>query len=120
MLRLPTAADVLAALFFFNDTPTTEIYTLSLHDALPISAAVMSMLPALAPALVCAARRITSASLSLIRMLPHRPLLLATCVVAVLPIAEIETIPVAAESVVTAAAPAAVMSVVASPASVIA
>src|SRR5438034_10860133 len=23
--------------FFFNDTPTTEIYTLSLHDALPIS-----------------------------------------------------------------------------------
>src|SRR3712207_7047309 len=27
-------ADVL---FFFNDTATTEIYTLSLHDALPIS-----------------------------------------------------------------------------------
>src|SRR5260370_23039873 len=25
--------------FFFNDTATTEIYTLSLHDALPISAA---------------------------------------------------------------------------------
>src|SRR3712207_8023114 len=25
-------------LFFFNDTATTEIYTLSLHDALPISA----------------------------------------------------------------------------------
>ena len=24
------------ALFFFNDTATTEIYTLSLHDALPI------------------------------------------------------------------------------------
>src|SRR5205823_13803672 len=24
--------------FFFNDTPTTEIYTLSLHDALPICA----------------------------------------------------------------------------------
>src|SRR5690349_23825025 len=23
--------------FFLNDTPTTEIYTLSLHDALPIS-----------------------------------------------------------------------------------
>src|SRR6266540_6609589 len=23
--------------FFFNDTPPTEIYTLSLHDALPIS-----------------------------------------------------------------------------------
>src|SRR2546430_14801302 len=26
-----------AAFFFFNDTATTEIYTLSLHDALPIS-----------------------------------------------------------------------------------
>src|SRR5438445_7790973 len=24
-------------IFFFNDPPTTEIYTLSLHDALPIS-----------------------------------------------------------------------------------
>src|SRR5256885_17183535 len=28
-----------AAFFFFNDTATTEIYTLSLHDALPISGA---------------------------------------------------------------------------------
>ena len=26
--------------FFFNDTATTEIYTLSLHDALPIYAKV--------------------------------------------------------------------------------
>src|SRR2546430_14009436 len=26
--------------FFFNDTATTEIYTLSLHDALPISVSV--------------------------------------------------------------------------------
>src|SRR5437588_3670166 len=26
----------LGSLFFFNDTATTEIYTLSLHDALPI------------------------------------------------------------------------------------
>src|ERR1022692_799168 len=26
----------MACLFFFNDTATTEIYTLSLHDALPI------------------------------------------------------------------------------------
>src|SRR5687768_18243524 len=25
-----------SSFFFFNDTPTTEIYTLSLHDALPI------------------------------------------------------------------------------------
>src|SRR5437899_12942169 len=27
---------LIAALFFFNDTATTELYTLSLHDALPI------------------------------------------------------------------------------------
>src|SRR3712207_8465565 len=29
-------------LFFFNDTATTEIYTLSLHDALPISRSTAS------------------------------------------------------------------------------
>src|SRR5437016_8645598 len=28
--------------FFFNDTATTEIYTLSLHDALPISASALA------------------------------------------------------------------------------
>src|SRR2546430_6798990 len=28
---------LLVSFFFFNDTATTEIYTLSLHDALPIS-----------------------------------------------------------------------------------
>src|SRR5258708_10527485 len=32
MLRL-----TITLFFFFNDTATTEIYTLSLHDALPIS-----------------------------------------------------------------------------------
>src|SRR5258707_12768793 len=31
------ATHVLHFFFFFNDTATTEIYTLSLHDALPIS-----------------------------------------------------------------------------------
>src|SRR3712207_8597221 len=31
-MRMPTQS----AFFFFNDTATTEIYTLSLHDALPI------------------------------------------------------------------------------------
>src|SRR2546422_5902628 len=29
---------IVFSFFFFNDTATTEIYTLSLHDALPISA----------------------------------------------------------------------------------
>src|SRR3712207_9227035 len=31
------SAHVMALFFFFNDTATTEIYTLALHDALPIS-----------------------------------------------------------------------------------
>src|SRR5438093_1701764 len=35
MILLAATSD-LSILFFFNDTATTEIYTLSLHDALPI------------------------------------------------------------------------------------
>src|SRR5258708_21447555 len=34
----PAAGLRFVSLFFFNDTATTEIYTLSLHDALPIFA----------------------------------------------------------------------------------
>ena len=30
--------------FFFNDTATTEIYTLSLHDALPISLTILQLI----------------------------------------------------------------------------
>src|SRR5262245_65314903 len=47
--------------FFFNDTATTEIYTLSLHDALPISSV---------PAGACGRTRLSrmSASLPGIRM----------------------------------------------------
>src|SRR2546427_6742551 len=40
MLRLLCShnlSSLLRSFFFFNDTATTEIYTLSLHDALPIS-----------------------------------------------------------------------------------
>src|SRR6266480_4237258 len=33
---------MLCFFFFFNDTATTEIYTLSLHDALPISSSAIS------------------------------------------------------------------------------
>src|SRR2546430_9160479 len=35
--------------FFFNDTATTEIYTLSLHDALPISFGINSRTRAILP-----------------------------------------------------------------------
>src|SRR2546430_11522880 len=38
MRRIMRLCQVLGfTFFFFNDTATTEIYTLSLHDALPIS-----------------------------------------------------------------------------------
>ena len=38
-MNVPTNKDAITGTittFFFNDTATTEIYTLSLHDALPI------------------------------------------------------------------------------------
>src|SRR5256885_13191208 len=39
MERCSRSLSCVVFFFFFNDTATTEIYTLSLHDALPISAA---------------------------------------------------------------------------------
>src|SRR6266508_7049693 len=45
-----TAALLVLIVFFFNDTATTEIYTLSLHDALPISFARGAPSPDLIPA----------------------------------------------------------------------
>src|SRR5258708_29486668 len=38
--------------FFFNDTATTEIYTLSLHDALPISVVVLVVSSIILPCLI--------------------------------------------------------------------
>src|SRR3712207_7760254 len=43
--------------FFFNDTATTEIYTLSLHDALPISERAQG-LPRADPAVARRAARV--------------------------------------------------------------
>src|SRR3712207_9426069 len=37
MILLSRDGVIRVTFFFFNDTATTEIYTLSLHDALPIS-----------------------------------------------------------------------------------
>src|SRR2546430_9815054 len=37
MCFIRLAPSLMFLFFFFNDTATTEIYTLSLHDALPIS-----------------------------------------------------------------------------------
>src|SRR5947207_6316230 len=47
--------------FFFNDTPATEIYTLSLHDALPISIgrSAAKMRP------ICSAGNVSSSSIGI-------------------------------------------------------
>src|SRR6266568_2517620 len=58
--------------FFFNDTATTEIYTLSLHDALPISP-VRSGWPTM---LACTWSRSPTAACM---RLPPRPHSLAAC-----------------------------------------
>src|ERR1035441_10390895 len=42
LLEKKTTFVLMISLLFFNDTATTEIYTLSLHDALPICSAVLS------------------------------------------------------------------------------
>src|SRR5476651_459223 len=36
IIKISAPVNLLTGFFFFNDTATTEIYTLSLHDALPI------------------------------------------------------------------------------------
>src|SRR3712207_9198517 len=41
MVRYVSTPSSVKCVFFFNDTATTEIYTLSLHDALPISRRVV-------------------------------------------------------------------------------
>src|SRR5260370_30998828 len=49
---------------FFNDTATTEIYTLSLHDALPISCAGVTRRSCSAPRATCCSTSRCSASAS--------------------------------------------------------
>src|ERR1017187_10299683 len=45
-VRAPARKAYAQPYFFFNDTATTEIYTLSLHDALPISKSMILAVPA--------------------------------------------------------------------------
>src|SRR5438034_11842067 len=45
LLPILSSFSLLFFFFFFNDTSTTEIYTLSLHDALPISFSRLIMCP---------------------------------------------------------------------------
>src|SRR5438132_6088767 len=54
--------------FFFNDTATTEIYTLSLHDALPISMSLLRGKSRLTSCKLCSrAPRMTIVLLSMSR-----------------------------------------------------
>src|SRR5438552_14922064 len=48
--------------FFFNDTATTEIYTLSLHDALPIYLSVLIPTITSGSPVICADQRLLGRS----------------------------------------------------------
>src|SRR3712207_8610020 len=52
--------EICISFFFFNDTATTEIYTLSLHDALPISTRPTPASPRAAPAAPARSRSSTA------------------------------------------------------------
>src|SRR5690606_42160238 len=54
----PCLAVPMSSRFFFNDTATTEIYTLSLHDALPI----FCMIPTAPPPPIASQRKVLSFS----------------------------------------------------------
>src|SRR2546430_12785911 len=62
--------------FFFNDTATTEIYTLSLHDALPIFSSCRRILHRSAP-------RAARTAISFIREAPRASIRLVTLVQAI-------------------------------------
>src|SRR5256885_13210336 len=59
--------------FFFNDTATTEIYTLSLHDALPIYQGINLMLALLiiGAALALRLRNLAAMAVAAIAVLIH-------------------------------------------------
>src|SRR3712207_8397350 len=59
--------------FFFNDTATTEIYTLSLHDALPILFCIIARTNTMTP----------SAAIRAVARLTFRPLLVAPALLTV-------------------------------------
>src|SRR3712207_5257893 len=57
------------AFFFFNDTATTEIYTLSLHDALPISGSTHRVLMSCCSIFWSVDRGVASVPCDLVRVL---------------------------------------------------
>src|SRR5690349_22374623 len=63
-LVLPCCFSFFSFFFFFNDTATTEIYTLSLHDALPIWVTYIEPGDATRPVCARSSSRIGSAQAS--------------------------------------------------------
>src|SRR5689334_23933038 len=62
-----------SSFFFFNDTATTEIYTLSLHDALPTSAPCCGWPRGARPSAFSASRTATRGCHSMGRPAPSVP-----------------------------------------------
>src|SRR2546425_9393100 len=60
---------LLLSFFFFNDTATTEIYTLSLHDALPIFALAAEKLMGIEITPRCKVLRVMACEMS--RIISH-------------------------------------------------
>src|SRR5207249_9559563 len=61
-----------SSFFFFTDTPTTEIYTLSLHDALPISGSCRETISAAASFTNCMSMRAIRQSICPARVVSSR------------------------------------------------
>src|SRR6266480_5346505 len=59
--------------FFFNDTATTEIYTLSLHDALPIRHSAAPSVSGIHPPVGTLVRLPATNALSATSIRPNRP-----------------------------------------------
>src|SRR5256885_14046447 len=65
--------------FFFNDTATTEIYTLSLHDALPICSPLSSLFPPFSSLLLSLSLSLSPSSHLFIRSEEHTSELQSPC-----------------------------------------
>src|SRR5260370_441400 len=94
VLLYGSVAVMFTVFFFFNDTATTEIYSLSLHDALPIST-VRRSAPVLA-AMVPSVTAIFAASTLYSFIEPTPPAVLEAALVNVLVVVEAKLVATAA------------------------
>src|SRR5256885_14748421 len=70
-IKISPLDQISAHFFFFNDTATTEIYTLSLHDALPISGSLSCNIRPRALGMICHERPYLSVSHPHLSFLPR-------------------------------------------------